>query len=112
METKDRSKVMFELQTTIEVKTDVAGGFQAFADSLRESIVSAASGHPTVKQFFVQADEPRSEVVVGLRIGKPTGNGVEQIADAVLEEAVRIAQDMANGSNAQAVVRETEAALA
>lgn len=108
----EKSHVVFELQTRLDLRAESSADFRAFVDALRESVPAVASAHPAVRQFFVEADKSKSEMLVGLRVRKSGDNGVEEIADTVLIQALHRAQGLKGGARVQIAVRQTETTLA
>lgn len=103
---------MFELQTRLNLRAESSADFQSFAESVRQGVPAAASAYPTVRQFFVESDEPRAQVLVGLRIRTSGKHGIEEIADTVLSQALHRAQGLTGGARVQIAVRQTETTLA
>lgn len=112
MQTKARTQNLFELHTKIDLDGLEHEECRLFAAALRDGIREAATDHPTVSEFFVHIEDTAPEAVVGLRIRKPTDKGLEDIADAVLNQGLENAEKQVRSTMRVSAIRETETALA
>lgn len=103
---------VFELRTTISVENMSPEDQNGFSERLEHAVYDATSSYPAVVAFFLKREPDDSEIIVGLRIKKQSARGVENIADALLEESLKAAMDDSTIGTARPMIEESELVLA
>lgn len=102
----------YELLTTVDISDVPPGERRALAEAFTGALPKLAGDYPTVKQYRVRLLDANDELLVGLRLEKPTDQGIEDIAAALIGDGMREATRLVSGTVSEARIGAMETTLA